>query len=43
MTELVVLRRAESDLQRIYNRLEEFLRRIDLAFERPTSPTSRTR
>jgi len=40
MIELVVLSRAESELQRIYNRLEdfqagrgqEFLRRLDLAF-----------
>ena len=42
MIDLIVLRRAEADVQRIYNRLEdfqtgrgeEFLRRIDLAFER---------
>jgi len=41
MIELVVLGRAESELQRIYNRLEdfqsgrgeEFLRRLDLAYE----------
>jgi toxin ParE1/3/4 len=42
MIELVVLRRAESDIQRIYTRLEdfqtgkgeEFLRRVDFALQR---------
>jgi toxin ParE1/3/4 len=42
MIELIILLRAESDIQRIYTRLEdfqagrgeEFLRRLDLAFER---------
>jgi len=42
MIELIVLRRAEADIQRVYGRLEDFqtgrgeafLRRIDLAFAR---------